>query len=209
VSATVTFASIDPATGEEVARYPKHSRAEVERRVALAERDSHAWRRTTPRERGDALRRVADLLDERREALALLAVQEMGKPIAAARAEVDKCAWVCRLTADTAEEALAPRLVEADWSRSYVRLDPLGPLLAIMPWNFPYWQVFRFFAGAALVGNTALVKHAPSTTGCALALEELWRDAGVPEGLLQALVIDVDEVPALIADPLVLAVTLT
>jgi succinate-semialdehyde dehydrogenase/glutarate-semialdehyde dehydrogenase len=209
MSATATFASIDPTTGEEIARHSQHSPAEVERRVALAEQASHAWRRTSARERADALRRVADLLDERREELALLAVQEMGKPIVAARAEIDKCASVCRLTADGAEEALAPRLVEADWSRSYVRLDPLGPLLAIMPWNFPYWQVFRFFAGASLVGNTALVKHAPSTTGCSLAIEELWRDAGVPEGLLQALVIDVEDVPGLIADPRVRAVTLT
>jgi succinate-semialdehyde dehydrogenase/glutarate-semialdehyde dehydrogenase len=209
MSVTATFASIAPSTGEEVARYGQHPPEEVERRLRLAERDWHTWRRTTPSERAGALRRAAGLLDERREQLARLAVQEMGKPIVAALAEIDKCAWVCRLTADTAEEALAPRLVEADWSRSYVRLDPLGPLLAIMPWNFPFWQVFRFFAGAALVGNTALVKHAPSTTGCALAIEDLWRDAGVPDGLLQTLVIDVDDVPAVIADPRVRAVTLT
>lgn len=206
---TATFASIDPTTGEVVAAYAQHSSDEVERRLVRSAESAGTWRRTPPEERADALRRVAALLDERREELAALAVQEMGKPIIAARAEIDKCVSVCRLTADGAEETLAPRLVEADWSRSYVRLDPLGPLLAIMPWNFPFWQVFRFFAGASLVGNSVLVKHAPSTTGCSLAIEELWRDAGVPEGLLQALIVDVDEVPALIADPRVRAVTLT
>ena len=136
-------------------------------------------------------------------------VEEMGKPIGAAEAEVAKCAWACRHYAENGEALLAPRTVVTDASRSFVRFDPLGPVLAVMPWNFPFWQVFRFAAPALMAGNVGLLKHASNTTGCAFAIERIFAEAGLPDGTFQVLAIRSHTVERVIRDPRVRAVTLT
>ena len=201
--------STNPATGEDVASYEEHTPREVE---ALVE-ETHArhleWRRTDFAHRAAILRRVADLLDDRAGELALLMTQEMGKPIAAGRSEAEKCAWVCRYYADHAEAQLADVPIEAERLRSYLHFEPLGVVLAVMPWNFPLWQVFRFAAPGLMAGNGALLKHASNVMGCALAIEELFEDGGAPEGLFRTLKIGSGAVEAVLEHELVRAATLT
>jgi succinate-semialdehyde dehydrogenase/glutarate-semialdehyde dehydrogenase len=203
------FVSIDPATGEELARYDSHDADELERRLTAGFACWQSWQRTKLDDRAALLRSVADGLEKQRDELAALMVHEMGKPVAQAESEVDKCAWVCRHYADEGERYLHPEPIGTDAATSYVRFDPLGPLLAIMPWNYPLWQVFRAAAPAAVAGNTVLLKHAPNVTGCALAIEKVWLEAGAPEGLLQVLLIDDERTDAILADRRVRAVTLT
>ncbi|MFP5308386.1 MAG: NAD-dependent succinate-semialdehyde dehydrogenase [Actinomycetes bacterium] len=203
------FESIDPTTGKSIATYLGHGDAEVEVRVARSEEAFRAWGRADVSARTPVLRTVADVLERRREELARLMVSEMGKPIAAARDEVDKCVWVCRYEAEHAAEHLAHDVVETDAVTSYVRFDPLGPLLAVMPWNFPFWQVFRAAAPALAAGNTFLLKHASNVPGCALAIEDVFREAGAPDGVVQTLLVGSDVAEAVLADRRVRAVTLT
>jgi succinate-semialdehyde dehydrogenase/glutarate-semialdehyde dehydrogenase len=201
--------SIDPATGRERARFEEHSEAELDRRLGRAAAAFRRWREVPAAGRAAALARVAAALRDRREELAALAVGEMGKTIGAARAELDKCARTLDWYAAHAPVLLAPRPVATEAAASLVRFDPLGPVLAVMPWNFPYWQVVRFAAPALAAGDTALLKHASNVTGCALALESVFAEAGLPDGVFQALLAGSDAVPRLIADRRVAAVTLT
>jgi succinate-semialdehyde dehydrogenase / glutarate-semialdehyde dehydrogenase len=201
--------AIDPSTGEVLATYEPHDAAEVETRLQRAWDGFTSWRTIEYRERGNLLRRAAEVLEGRRDELAELMTREMGKPITAAEAEVDKCAWVCRYEADHGPAHLAHDIVATDAKRSYVRFDPLGPLLAVMPWNFPFWQLFRAAAPAVIAGNTVLLKHASNVPGSALAIEEVFREAGAPEGLFQTLLVGSSAVADVIADPRVRAVTLT
>ena len=205
----MTIASVNPATGETLATFTPHGDAEIEARLAAAAAAAAGWRRTPVAERTALVARAAELLDERREALARLATLEMGKTLAAARAEVEKCAWVCRHYAAEAAGMLATEEVATDARRSFVRFDPLGVVLAVMPWNFPYWQVFRFAAPALAAGNAALLKHASNVPQCALAIEAIWRDAGAPAGLFGALLVGGARVAPLLADPRIAAATLT
>ncbi|HSM51039.1 MAG TPA: aldehyde dehydrogenase family protein, partial [Thermoanaerobaculia bacterium] len=205
----MAIASVNPATGETLATFSPHTAAEVEARLAAAAAAAGLWRRTPLAERTAVLARAAVLLEEEREALARTATLEMGKPLAAARAEVEKCAWVCRHYAAEAAGMLAPEEVATDARRSYVRLDPLGVVLAVMPWNFPYWQVFRFAAPAVAAGNVGLLKHASNVPRCALAIEEIWRRAGAPAGTFQTLLVEGGRVAPLLADPRIAAATLT
>ncbi len=201
----------NPATGEQVATYEEHDTAAVEHRLARAWTGFTSWRETGFAERAALLGRVADALDARRDELARLMVAEMGKTITGARSEVDKCAWVCRHYAEHAEGYLSahPLDVGEDALRAYVRFDPLGPLLAVMPWNFPLWQVFRAAAPTVMAGNTVLLKHASNVPGCALAIEELFTEAGAPEGVFATLLVDGETASGLIADRRIRAVTLT
>jgi succinate-semialdehyde dehydrogenase/glutarate-semialdehyde dehydrogenase len=201
--------SVNPATGKPLRTYPDHDLEACLRRLDTALRALEGWRGLPFAERAAPLRRAADLLAERKGRYARLMAEEMGKPIAAAEAEIHKCAWNCRHYADHAERYLAPEEIPTDARRSLIRFDPLGVVLAIMPWNFPFWQVFRFSAPALMAGNAALLKHASNVPGCALAIEEIWRDAGLPPGLFQTLLIGAGPVEALLADPRVAAVTLT
>ncbi|MDX1621545.1 MAG: NAD-dependent succinate-semialdehyde dehydrogenase, partial [Nitriliruptorales bacterium] len=169
----------------------------------------HDWRETSFERRGELLERVADLLDERQDELAELMVTEMGKPITGARSEVAKCAWVCRHYAENAERYLEQDHIDTDAETSYVRFDPLGPLFAIMPWNFPLWQVFRAAAPSIMAGNTVLLKHAANVPGCALAIEDLFAAADAPNGLFQTLMIHSPDAGEVIADARIRAVTLT
>ncbi len=201
--------SINPATGEKLAEYAEMSSEQIEAVLAQAHAAWLQWRRQPIEERSGPMRRAADLLDERKEALACLMTAEMGKPVAQSRGEVEKCAWVCRFYADEAAGFLAPEPVVTDATASYVAFRPLGLVLAVMPWNFPLWQVFRFAAPALMAGNGGLLKHASNVYGCALAIEEVFRDAGFPAHLFRTLVIGSGRVAGVIADPRVAAVTLT
>ncbi|MGH9381496.1 MAG: NAD-dependent succinate-semialdehyde dehydrogenase [Thermoanaerobaculia bacterium] len=205
----MSFEVINPATGETVASYPATAPEEVELALAAAVAAQREWRAAGFEVRAAALRRAAALLREGREEHAHGMTQEMGKPLVEARSEVDKCAWACEHYAEHGEQYLAPQAVETEAAGSYVAFEPLGLVLAIMPWNFPYWQVFRFAAPALMAGNGALLKHAPNVPGCALAIEELLQTAGLPAGLFRTLLIDEDATAGLIADSRVAAVTLT
>jgi succinate-semialdehyde dehydrogenase / glutarate-semialdehyde dehydrogenase len=201
--------SVNPATGETIRDYEEASPDEV-RRIALEAACAQAgWRSTSWEERAARMRRAAELLAERKDALARLAALEMGKPLAQGEAEVDKCAWACRFYADEAPRMLAPQDVRTEARRSRVVFEPLGPVLAVMPWNFPYWQVFRFAAPALMAGNAGLLKHAGNVSGCALAIEAIFHDAGFPAPLFRALLIDSGRVAEVIAMTEVKAATLT
>ncbi len=201
--------AINPATEEVLADYPEHASAQVRERLRRADEAFRTWRQFPFADRAKPMQRLAELLRSQSPRHARLMTDEMGKPIAASEGEVEKCAWVCEFYAEQGERFLAPQPVETAASQSLVRYDPLGPVLAIMPWNFPYWQVFRFAAPAVMAGNVALLKHASNVPGCALAMEELFREAGFPEGVFTSLLISAQQVEALIADPVVRAVTIT
>jgi succinate-semialdehyde dehydrogenase / glutarate-semialdehyde dehydrogenase len=205
----MSISSRNPATGELLAEFDAISGEELAARLDRADAAFRAFRRTSLEERARWLHAAADILEREKESLARTMTLEMGKPIAAAVAEAEKCAAGCRFYADNAAAFLADQPVETGRTASYVRYQPLGVILAIMPWNFPFWQVFRFAAPALMAGNVALLKHASSVPQCALAVEDIIRRAGFPADVLQALLIDTDATRELIADPRVRAVTLT
>ncbi len=201
--------SINPATGELIASYEEHSAAAVEAAVRKAHEASASWARLGSARRAAPLRRAAAVLRAEKTPLARLMSEEMGKPVLQAGAEVEKCALVCEYYAERGPGLLAPEAVAADAASSCVRFDPLGVVLAVMPWNFPFWQVFRFAAPALLAGNACLLKHAANVTGCACAIEEVFRRSGLPPGAFTALRLGSARVQGLVAHPLVRAVTLT
>ena len=201
--------SVNPTDGSLLREYPETTPPEVAAALAAAPRAFEAWRRTPLAERAAVLRRTGVLLRERRDALARLMALEMGKPLAQGRAEADKCAGVCEHYALHAERLLAPEDAPTDAARSYVAFEPLGPVLAVMPWNFPLWQVFRFAAPALMAGNVGLLKHASNVSGCALAIEGILHEAGIPRDAFRALLVGSSRVATLVEDPAVAAVTLT
>lgn len=201
--------TIDPSTGETLERIERTTFEEVEAAVATANRSFAAWRITAIDERSSLLRAVARRLRDERERLARIAVREMGKPLAQARAEIEKCAWCCDHFAENAAALLADQPVAAGATASYVAFRPLGTILAIMPWNFPYWQVFRALVPALAAGNTMLLKHAENTTRCGLEVERLFRECGAAEGLFRALVVTHEDAIALLGDDRIAAATLT
>jgi len=201
--------SINPATGDVAAEYPEHSAAEVEAIIDRAWQRFASWRRTTFAERSERVHRVGEILLERSDEWAELMAVEMGKPLREGRAELAKSAWVCRFYADEAEAMLADRIVPTEASRSFVHHEPLGAVLAVMPWNFPFWQVIRFAAPTLMAGNTVLLKHASNVTGVALALEQLFDTAGFEPGCFSSLVIPGSRVAEVVEHPGVCAVTLT
>lgn len=207
----MTWKVVNPATGETVREYDDTSWSEVERALEVAQAAHERWRRATFEERARPMRRAAELLRERSDRYAELMALEMGKPVGDGRSEVEKCAWVCDYYADEAEEQLAPVPVETPdtGAKTYWSHEPLGVVLAVMPWNFPFWQVFRFAAPNLMAGNAGLLKHASNVPGCALAIEEVFRDAGFPKGLFRSLLIGHEASERLIEQPLVRAVTLT
>lgn len=205
----MSLVSIDPATGETVARYDPMTGAELEAALAASAAAFRLWRATPLDRRATLLTRLAAELRRRARPLAELMAREMGKPLAQGEGEIEKCAWMCDYYAEHGARMLAPEPVATDAARSDVRFTPLGPVLAIMPWNFPCWQVLRFAAPTLLAGNTALLKHAPNVTGCALAIGELIREAGAPDGVFEVLRLDEARTGEAIDDPRVAAVTLT
>ena len=206
---SMEFVTIDPATGREDAHFESHDSDSVESAVAAAHAAHLEWRFTPFTERAERLRSVGRLLRERKNEFGALMTLEMGKPVTQAVAEAEKCAWVCDYYADHAEQQLSPVMAPTDATRSYWTHRPLGIVLGIMPWNFPFWQVIRFAAPAMTAGNAAILKHAPSVPQCALALQSLFRDAGYPSALFTNLFIDIDTTGRLIDDPRIRAVSLT
>ncbi len=200
--------SINPATGEVVADYEAHTPEQVRAIIELADATQRTWRRTTFAQRATILHAAAMRLEARKDELAELMALEMGKPLSQGLGEVQKCAWVCRYYADEAEGQLADVPIATE-RKSFVHYEPLGVILAVMPWNFPLWQVFRFAAPALMAGNAGVLKHASNVSGAAMAIEDVFREAGLPDGLFAALLIPSSEVAEVIEHPLVRAVTLT
>jgi len=205
----MSIQSINPATGEILESFKETSGQELDRILTGAHAAFLQWREVPFARRAQRMREAAQTLRTRRAEYARTMTLEMGKPIVQGEAEVDKCAWVCEYYADHAEAFLAEQPRETEASRSYVRFDPLGPVLAVMPWNFPFWQVFRFAAAALMAGNAGVLKHASNVPRCALAIEEVFREAGFPRGLFSTVLVGSSAVAALIANPRIVAVTLT
>ena len=203
------IASINPATGETIKTFEELSDSEIEDKLQNAAETFREYRRTSFADRAERMARAARVLEDKKKQFAETMTGEMGKPIKAAVAEAEKCAWVCRFYSENAEQFLADEAVETNATRSYVHYQPLGPVLAVMPWNFPFWQVFRFAAPALMAGNVALLKHASNVPACALAIEDIFREAGFPAGAFQTLLVGSDKVARVIEDDRVAAVTLT
>jgi succinate-semialdehyde dehydrogenase/glutarate-semialdehyde dehydrogenase len=201
--------SKNPATGEVLAQFDEIGPQQIEDKLARAHAAFQRHRRTSFAERATAMRRAGEIMERDKQQLATLMTREMGKTLKAAVAEAEKCAWVCRYYAEHAERQLADEVIATDAARSSTRCLPLGPVLAVMPWNFPFWQVFRFAAPALMAGNVGLLKHASNVPQCALAIEDVLRRAGFADGVFQTLLIGASRVAAIIADPRVAAVTLT
>jgi succinate-semialdehyde dehydrogenase/glutarate-semialdehyde dehydrogenase len=205
----MTLQSINPATDELIESFDEISDADLEAALERARQTFRTYRRTSFAERAGWLRKAAQILEAESDKWGRLMTEEMGKTYKAAVAEAQKCAWACRYFAENGERFLADEAIETDADRSYVRYLPLGPVLAVMPWNFPFWQVVRFAAPALMAGNVGLLKHASNVSRCALALEEIFRRAGFPAGAFQTLLMSPKRVARVIADERVKAVTLT
>src|SRR6266545_7797799 len=203
------IASINPATGETIKNFESLSESQIDEKLQRAADIFRIYRRTSFAEREQWMTRAAEILETEKNDFARLMTTEMGKPIKGAVGEAEKCAWVCRYYAEHARQHLSDKLVETNARKSYVRFQPLGPVLAVMPWNFPFWQVFRFAAPALMAGNTGVLKHASNVPGCALAIEEVFRLAGFPDHAFRTLLIGSKHVEAVIEHPMVTAVTLT
>ena len=205
----MAIATINPTTGETVKTFAELTSAEIDAKLALAAQIFQTQRRTSFPDRAQKMTRAAEILESEKQELGRLMTIEMGKPLKAAIGEAEKCAWVCRYYAENAQRHLADQIIETNAKRSYVRFQPLGPVLAVMPWNFPFWQVFRFAVPALMAGNVGLLKHASNVPQCALAIEDIFRRAGFPEGAFQTLLIGSDKVEGILNDARVVAATLT
>lgn len=201
--------SINPATDEIIREYKEHYINEVNDIIKKADLSFREWKNTSFSHRSVLMKKAAQVLRNDKEYYSELMTLEMGKPILQSFAEVEKCAWVCDYYADNAESFLEDEIVETDASKSFITYNPLGIVLAVMPWNFPFWQVFRFAAPALMAGNAGVLKHSSNVSGCALAIEELFTKAGFPEYLFRTLLIQSKSVEMVINNPLVKAVTLT
>ncbi|HEX2181602.1 MAG TPA: NADP-dependent succinic semialdehyde dehydrogenase [Rubrobacteraceae bacterium] len=205
----MAISTVNPATGEEIKTFQELTEGEIEEKIQRAFDTFREYRKTPLSERAEMMLRAAEILDDEAEHFGGLMTSEMGKTLAAATAEAKKCARGCRYYAENAERFLADEEAELEGARAFVRYEPIGPVLAVMPWNFPFWQVFRFAAPALMAGNVGLLKHASNVPQCALAIEDIIHRAGFPEGAFQTLLIGSGQVQAVIDDPRVRAVTLT
>ncbi len=205
----MTINSINPATGQLVNQYDELTPEAAAGLVANVHAAFLDWRRTSFAERAALMRRAADVMRARASVLSRLMALEMGKPVSAGEAEVKKCALACEFYAENAAGFLAPENVATEAKKSFVAFNPLGVVLAVMPWNYPFWQVFRFAAPGLMAGNVGVLKHASNVPGCALAIEDVFRDAGFPPNVFRTLLVGSSKVDALIENPLIRAVTLT
>jgi succinate-semialdehyde dehydrogenase / glutarate-semialdehyde dehydrogenase len=205
----MSLQSVNPATGEVLETFTAVSGRGLDGIIAQSHAAFLEWRTVPFKVRAERMRQAAQILRRRRAEFARTMTLEMGKPITQGEAEVDKCAWACDYYADSAEGFLAVQPRETDAKKSYVRFEPLGVVLAVMPWNFPFWQVFRFAAPALMAGNAGVLKHASNVPRCALQIEEVFREAGFPRGLFSTALIESSAVAGLIDDPRIVAVTLT
>lgn len=209
VETSAVITTVNPATGEEIERFSYMSAEEIETRLDGANAAFRAWRRVPVADRVKLLASLAAVLRRDAQSLAQTAVREMGKPVAQARAEIEKCAWCCEYFSQHAHDMLADRETAIDGARSFIAFRPLGVILAIMPWNFPYWQVFRAAVPAIAAGNAVMLKHADSTTRCGLEIERVFAQGGAPENLFQTLLISNEDADARIGDDRIAGVTLT
>ncbi len=205
----MTITTVNPTTGQTLADYPEMSNSQVEDILNKADSAFQIWRRTNLKDRVEHLIILASLLDANKAEYAELMSKEMGKPFSDGLSEIEKCRWVCDYYADSATELLADQMIKSDASRSFVTYQPLGAILGIMPWNFPFWQVIRFAVPTLTAGNTSILKHSPNVTGCAMALEELFLAAGYPDNVFRIVVVDVPTVASIIRDDRIKGVTLT
>jgi len=206
---TMPIESVNPTNGATIRTYKEPSPEEVAAILGQVDEAFGSWRTTSFGERAQLMRAAAQVLRAKTDEYARLMAEEMGKPIREGRAEVEKCAWVCEYYAESAEGFLSRELIETDARQSFVTFEPLGVVLAVMPWNFPFWQVFRFAAPGLMAGNTGVLKHASNVPGCALAIEAVFREAGFPENVFRTLLIGSKQVDRVIEHPKVRAVTLT
>jgi succinate-semialdehyde dehydrogenase / glutarate-semialdehyde dehydrogenase len=205
----MAIATINPATGEVLKTFEPHTDAQVEEKLQRAADAFSRYRKTSFAERAKWMAKAGDILEAEKEPFAKMMTTEMGKTYRTAIDEAVKCAWVCRHYAENAEKFLADEIVATDAKKSYVHYQPLGPVLAVMPWNYPFWQVIRAAAPALMAGNAMLLKHASNVPQCALLIEDLYRRAGFPEGVFQTLLIGAGKVDAILNDPRIVAATLT
>lgn len=205
----MTFHSTNPATEQTLQTFEEETDAQVEEALERADKTFQRHSKTTFIERADHMQRAANILDEKKEKWAQILTEEMGKTFKSAIAEVEKCAWVCRYYAQNAEEFLKDEPIKSDASQSFIRYLPIGPVLAVMPWNFPFWQVFRFAAPNLMAGNVGLLKHASNVPRSALAIQEIFEDAGFERGVFQTLLIKSDKVESILKDTRMRAATLT
>ncbi len=205
----MSIATINPATGETLRTFQPLTAEQLEAKLQLAIDTYHRYRGTALADRKRMMLQAADILEGEKDAFGRVMVTEMGKTIKAAVEEAAKCAWGCRYYAEFAERFLSDEIIETSAARSFVTYQPIGPVLAVMPWNFPFWQVFRFAAPALMAGNVGLLKHASNVPQCALAIEDIFRRAGFPAGCFQTLLIETSNVKKVIEDPRIAAVTLT
>ena len=205
----MSIESINPATEEVMARYDEFTPQQIDHALSEVRQAFTTWRRTSLDERSAPMRRAAQYLRANKERFARLITQEMGKPIVESEAEIEKCAWNCDFYADNARTFLADEPVRTNARESFVAFEPLGVILAIMPWNFPFWQVFRFAAPALMAGNTSVLKHASNVPGCALAIEEVFRESGFPRGAFRTLLVSSSVIDSVIEDDRIAAATLT
>ena len=203
------FKSIDPFSGKEIGTYTALSEIELDNKLALSQTAFSSWGRVPLLERCAMMKKAGQVLRDNVEEYAMMITLEMGKPITESRAEINKCAWVCDYYADNAATFLVDEVIETDAQKSFVRHDPIGAVLAIMPWNFPFWQVFRFAAPTLTAGNVGLLKHASNVFGCATLIEDVFRKAEFPEGVFQNLIVHHDQTEKIIAHKSVQAITLT
>lgn len=201
--------SINPATGETIREFPQMENSDVRKAVSAAHKAHLKWRKVPFEKRALLMKTAGQVLRQNAAQYARLMADEMGKPVKAGRGEAEKCAWVCDYYAENAEQFLSHEEVPIDGNRNFVAFEPLGVVLAVMPWNFPFWQVFRFAAPALMAGNAGLLKHASNVPGCALAIEDVFKQAGFPDGLFRTLLIDTKQTKAVLKHKLVRAVTLT
>jgi succinate-semialdehyde dehydrogenase/glutarate-semialdehyde dehydrogenase len=205
----MAITSINPATGKPIRTYDELSPDEAAAIIGKSHEAWQGWRRTSFASRAGLMTKAAAILRGKKDELARLMALEMGKPVSQGAAEIEKCAWACDYFAEHAEKYLAPELIASDASKSYVAFEPLGIVLAVMPWNFPFWQVVRFAAPSLMAGNAGVLKHASNVPGCALAIEDVFCEAGFPDNVFRTLLVGSGQVKALIEHPLVRAVTLT
>jgi succinate-semialdehyde dehydrogenase/glutarate-semialdehyde dehydrogenase len=201
--------SVNPATGESFQNYEIFSEKGVEKIINSVDKSWQNWRKTSFFHRSQMMQNLASLLKSKKEELARLMAHEMGKVMHEGRAEIEKCAWVCEFYAENAESFLENEIIDSEFSSSYVSYQPIGTILAVMPWNFPFWQVFRFAAPTVMAGNTAVLKHASNVPGCALAIEDLFREAGFPENVFRTLLIGSKQVESVIKHRAIKAISLT
>jgi succinate-semialdehyde dehydrogenase/glutarate-semialdehyde dehydrogenase len=201
--------SINPTTDEELKTYEIMGSGEIDETITKVDKSFEEWKRTTFSQRADRMRSAGEILRKKKEILSVLMTEEMGKPILQSRSEIDKCALVCDYFAEHAERFLKDEMVETEAANSFITYQPLGVILAIMPWNFPFWQVFRFAAPNLMAGNAGVLKHSSNVTGCGLAIEDIFKEAGFPENLFRTLVVPSKDVGEIIKHNKIKAVTLT